>query len=240
MIRRTIAILCTLLALASVVVWVWSYMGARPWILSVAPGHWISLEFRSGALHVVEVEVGSTPADRDLVRKGASALVYLPANGRYRVGVWLKQTEPPESFPDVSKPHEFSGSIDFIAPSSQGAGRMPDDPIEIGGGTMVISYEAKPEPWYRVRWSTAPNVVPMPPVGGKAMVLATTGTVPLTSRAVIPLWLPALLFLGVRTLFLIRPLCRRWRRKHGRCIECGYSLKGLTESRCPECGATGS
>ena len=26
------------------------------------------------------------------------------------------------------------------------------------------------------------------------------------------------------------------RRKHGRCLHCGYDLTGLTERRCPECG----
>lgn len=28
---------------------------------------------------------------------------------------------------------------------------------------------------------------------------------------------------------------RRRRRKLGQCVKCGYSLKGLTEPRCPEC-----
>jgi len=28
---------------------------------------------------------------------------------------------------------------------------------------------------------------------------------------------------------------RRYRRKHGLCLNCGYSLTGLTENRCPEC-----
>jgi len=32
------------------------------------------------------------------------------------------------------------------------------------------------------------------------------------------------------------PLRRRRRRKRNQCIRCGYSLQGLTERRCPECG----
>ena len=32
------------------------------------------------------------------------------------------------------------------------------------------------------------------------------------------------------------PLRRRRRRKRNQCIHCGYSLQGLTEPRCPECG----
>ena len=32
------------------------------------------------------------------------------------------------------------------------------------------------------------------------------------------------------------PLRRYRRRKHGRCVRCGYDLRGLTEPRCPECG----
>jgi hypothetical protein len=31
-------------------------------------------------------------------------------------------------------------------------------------------------------------------------------------------------------------LRRRWRRLEGRCVDCGYDLRGLTERICPECG----
>lgn len=35
---------------------------------------------------------------------------------------------------------------------------------------------------------------------------------------------------------LFRTARIRWRRKRGRCTQCGYSLRGLTGGVCPECG----
>ena len=52
-----------------------------------------------------------------------------------------------------------------------------------------------------------------------------------------PLWCPLLLVAAYPTLAFIRgPIRRHRRRKRNECIHCGYSLTGLTESRCPECG----
>ena len=45
--------------------------------------------------------------------------------------------------------------------------------------------------------------------------------------------------LGVVALIaLVEPdaVAARLRRRRGRCPRCGYSLRGLTEPRCPECG----
>jgi hypothetical protein len=54
---------------------------------------------------------------------------------------------------------------------------------------------------------------------------------------VAPFWLPSLLFVllvGGPLFFLWRRrTCRRWA---GHCPACGYSLTGLLEPRCPECG----
>ncbi len=36
--------------------------------------------------------------------------------------------------------------------------------------------------------------------------------------------------------FVHGPFTRWHRRRHGRCLHCGYDLTGLTEPRCPECG----
>jgi hypothetical protein len=53
----------------------------------------------------------------------------------------------------------------------------------------------------------------------------------------VPFWLVfAMLAIGPTAAFMRGPLRRRRRRKRGECIHCGYSLTGLTELRCPECG----
>ena len=56
-------------------------------------------------------------------------------------------------------------------------------------------------------------------------------------KIVVPLWIPTLMFAGMSCL-----VCRSFyqyskRQKQGRCTQCGYMLYGLTEPRCPECGA---
>ena len=44
------------------------------------------------------------------------------------------------------------------------------------------------------------------------------------------------LFAAYPFLAFIRGPLRRWRRRQaGLCLKCGYNLRGLTESRCPEC-----
>jgi len=53
----------------------------------------------------------------------------------------------------------------------------------------------------------------------------------------LPVWLPValLLFWPVRTVAR-GPWVQRRRQRRNQCIRCGYSLKGLPEPRCPECG----
>ena len=54
---------------------------------------------------------------------------------------------------------------------------------------------------------------------------------------IFPLWLSSLLLAGLATIpFLRGPVTRTWRRRHGRCVECGYDLRGCKSRRCPECG----
>ena len=53
-----------------------------------------------------------------------------------------------------------------------------------------------------------------------------------------PIWPLCVLVCVYPVLAFIRgPLRRYRRRKRGRCVRCGYDLWGLTEPRCPECGA---
>ena len=59
----------------------------------------------------------------------------------------------------------------------------------------------------------------------------------------LPVW-PGLLassigYGSILWLMLAAPfeLRRRWRRRRGLCIECGYDLRGIDSQKCPECGA---
>ena len=52
-----------------------------------------------------------------------------------------------------------------------------------------------------------------------------------------PAWVPVVLLLAYPTLAYIRgPIQTRRRRRRNECVRCGYSLVGLPEPRCPECG----
>ncbi|RJP36107.1 MAG: hypothetical protein C4547_08055 [Phycisphaerales bacterium] len=54
---------------------------------------------------------------------------------------------------------------------------------------------------------------------------------------VIPLYLPALACVAVAA-WPFRPFAtRRRRRRQGQCERCGYDLRGIQSTRCPECGA---
>lgn len=52
-----------------------------------------------------------------------------------------------------------------------------------------------------------------------------------------PLWMPVALLATYPLIVLIRSPARRrrYRRKRGLCIQCGYDLTGNTSGRCPEC-----
>jgi hypothetical protein len=52
-----------------------------------------------------------------------------------------------------------------------------------------------------------------------------------------PFWAVFAVLMAWPALAFVRGPVRRWRRRReGRCTQCGYSLKGLPEPRCPECG----
>jgi hypothetical protein len=53
-----------------------------------------------------------------------------------------------------------------------------------------------------------------------------------------PAWLVVALLVPAPAYFLFAPAVRRRaRRRRGRCLNCGYDLRGDTAGRCPECGA---
>ncbi len=55
--------------------------------------------------------------------------------------------------------------------------------------------------------------------------------------ALLPLWMPIVLFGGLTALAIATgPLRRAWRRRHGLCESCTYNLTGNISGICPECG----
>ena len=54
---------------------------------------------------------------------------------------------------------------------------------------------------------------------------------------IFPLWFPTAILAGSCGAALFVGPVRRWVRvRTGRCVECGYSLRGNRSGRCPECG----
>jgi len=101
------------------------------------------------------------------------------------------------------------------------------------------------EPCVWIRTADAPGTpvlmfIPGPWVGGfsgwQTYWFPHFGATPAYGSASVSLWIPTLAFGSV--LCFCRPLRfhrRRKRKRLGLCVECGYSLKGLIEPRCPEC-----
>jgi hypothetical protein len=59
----------------------------------------------------------------------------------------------------------------------------------------------------------------------------------LASGVGVPFWSVSIMFAAYPLMALAYgPWRRRRRRRRGKCIACGYSLRGLPEPRCPECG----
>lgn len=53
---------------------------------------------------------------------------------------------------------------------------------------------------------------------------------------IVPLWMVVAALFIPSSIYLKRELVQRRRAKRGLCVGCGYSLTGLAEARCPECG----
>jgi len=77
-----------------------------------------------------------------------------------------------------------------------------------------------------------------PTPGGRSLLLSTKKSGPFrTTWVAFPLWLSTALLVLFCLLPVIQgPLRRRYRRRMGSCMYCGYDLTGNTSGRCPECG----
>lgn len=68
--------------------------------------------------------------------------------------------------------------------------------------------------------------------------LGSGATAGVERTVILRLWVPVVLFgLWPLLCFFRGPLRRARRRAAGCCLSCGYSLAGLSEPRCPECGS---
>ncbi|MCH9033232.1 MAG: hypothetical protein IID42_01850 [Planctomycetes bacterium] len=99
----------------------------------------------------------------------------------------------------------------------------------LGGGGIIILLG--PPPGHAIlggHWlPSESNLVWFP------CVIRNSGTVSL----VFPFWLVFIAVSAYPTIaFARRPLRRRYRRRRGLCIRCGYNLEGNVSGVCPECG----
>ena len=88
------------------------------------------------------------------------------------------------------------------------------------------------------KFRTPLNYDPMPP--GRSLYISSEATGRYrNSWLIFPFWLSSGLLLTLMAIPIVRGPLRRWHRvRNGRCIECGYDLRGLRSDRCPECGTT--
>lgn len=72
----------------------------------------------------------------------------------------------------------------------------------------------------------------------QSTLVPRTGCLPsIRTIASVHLWIPTIACGSFfMCLMAAGTVCSRRRRKLGQCVNCGYSLQGLTEPRCPECG----
>jgi len=72
-------------------------------------------------------------------------------------------------------------------------------------------------------------------------IVPRSGTPPIVQSSMlrIPAWVPVgLLLIYPLQAYVRGPLRTRRRHKRNECLQCGYSRMGLSEPRCPECGAS--
>jgi hypothetical protein len=91
----------------------------------------------------------------------------------------------------------------------------------------------------------AAGVLAMIAAGFVALIVCVGEISPATGSALLSYYVPAigLIYIGL-IVVVLRDDTRRWhRRLSGRCVDCGYPLRGLRHEmgeprRCPECGRT--
>jgi len=123
-------------------------------------------------------------------------------------GVWLQET--PSSASDTTTDWRLPGVFEFVLASN----------VFHSKGVFIPLFPDEP-----FRQTLTPN----PSTATSSYRL---------SFVRINLWAVALL-LGVLPCYVLVHGClrRRYRRRHGRCLTCGYDLTGNTSGVCPECAA---
>ncbi len=101
---------------------------------------------------------------------------------------------------------------------------------------LAHQYRLAFPPGWQLAVSVKPNKAMMERYYAKSWMPIISRPYSSTWKASTPLWLPTLLLIVYPATIFVRGPLRRWRRRRsGSCVQCGYTLRGLTEPRCPEC-----
>jgi len=146
-------------------------------------------------------------------------------DGRVRL-FWIRSPEAPlivtkyEFGPDF-RVKTIYDDVPVLPPDAVG----PEPPRINRRNARVRIGNRRAVPDFGGRWSWDPYV-------------ATSMSPPVQINYVrLPVWLPVVVLILFPIRSIVRgPWIQRRRQRRNQCRQCGYSLKGLPEPRCPECG----